>query len=413
MKKCTRENFSVSKLSKLLVCSLFTLTLLHFYTFTLSARAEDLTRTIENNGVPWWDDSIVTPDRKDFRDRMWWDTDEPANQARDWGYWTRGNDYSTGPNAATTISGDESTMFYNGFWDPNVDYDAFEWRGLDEINRDYYGTGFQLAEDAHAVTGLSRNQSLQVLTNHDADTEAQIAALLQADGRVGASRVGKKEFQLIKDGSSAGKPQFSALQLKFPGCPFETVGDCTIWTRKPHMIETVANKPKKIPAENMDVLINLLHSGVTVPPDAIDAAPLLRRYRMLMAASRGCCTDGMTYRLRGAGASDGLIYKFVVDDANFYGFGDRCLMTSDADLTNSFANTTTAGVVADVRNTCLCKGREWFTSLLAPFQQVYDAVPTFRDQPFNYTYTDGLQRKVDVSINRDVQTVMNQIAACP
>jgi len=400
-------------MSKLIICSLFTLSLYHSITLSLPAYAEDLTRTIENTGVPWWDDSISNADKKDFRDRMWYDDANGANQSRDWGYWTRGNDYAIGPNAAMNISGDESTMFYNGFWDPNVDYDAFEWRKLDEINRDYYGDGFRLAEDAHPVTALSRNQSLQVLSNHDADTESQIESLLAADGRKNASRVGQKEFQLIKGGSSEGNPQFTALQLKYPGCPFDVESDCVIWTTKPHMIETVANKPKKMPAENMAILITLLQSGVTVTPDAIDAAPLLRRYRMLMAASRACCTDGMTWRLRAAGASDGLVYKFVVDDANFYGFGDRCLMTSDADLTNSFANTTTAGVVADVRNTCLCKGREWFTSLLAPFQQVYDAVPDWRDRPFTYTYTDGLQRAITVNINRDVQTVMNQIAACP
>jgi hypothetical protein len=102
-----------------------------------------------------------------------------------------------------------------------------------------------------------------------------------------------------------------------------------------------------------------------------------------------------------------------VDDANFYQFGDRCLMMSDNDFDKTFANAATSEVVADVRNTCLCKSRDWFASLLAPFGQIFDAAPEFKNMPFNYTYTDGLQRQVTVSINKDVQKVMNQLSACP
>jgi len=121
----------------------------------------------------------------------------------------------------------------------------------------------------------------------------------------------------------------------------------------------------------------------------------------------------MAYELRQAGASDGLIYKFLADDANFYGFGARCLMMTDYDLDTKYPNTATAVVAADVRNGCLCRGREWFESMLAPFEQVYSQMPEFRDALFNYTYTDGLGREITVSVNNDVQNVLKQLSQCP
>jgi len=72
-----------------------------------------------------------------------------------------------------------------------------------------------------------------------------------------------------------------------------------------------------------------------------------------------------------------------------------------------------AEMMADVRNTCLCKSRDWFDSLLAPFAQMYAAAPEFKSQPFAFAYQDGLQRTVTVSINRDVRNVMYLLSACP
>jgi hypothetical protein len=143
------------------------------------------------------------------------------------------------------------------------------------------------------------------------------------------------------------------------------------------------------------------------------AAPLLDRYKLLMRSAQACCTDGMMYSLRQAGASDGLIYKFLSDDANFYGLGSRCLMMTDHDLDTQYPNTATAVVAADVRNGCLCRGRQWFSAMLAPFEQAYAAVPEFKDARFYYTYTDGLKREVTVSINNDVQNVLKQLEQCP
>ena len=197
------------------------------------------------------------------------------------------------------------------------------------------------------------------------------------------------------------------------GCPFETQTECEIWRRKPIVRESVAPRSPKIRDTKIDEFINAADCNKHITANEPVAAPLLDRYKMLMRSANACCTDGMAYALKQAGASDGLVYKFLADDANFYGFGSRCLMMTDHELDTQYPNTATAVVAADVRNGCLCRGRQWFTAMLAPFQQAYDALPEFRDAQFNYTYTDGLQREITVSINNDVQNVLKQLAQCP
>jgi hypothetical protein len=207
----------------------------------------------------------------------------------------------------------------------------------------------------------------------------------------------------------------------FPGtagdtspCPsYLTDRECDIWLTKPHVRETVAPKPRNLRPERLNELAHMVRTGEAIDGTTPAARPLLNRYKLLKAATRACCLEGMTYRLRRAGASDELVYKFVFDDANFYMFGQRCLMTSDAELDAHFPNVRAAEVMADVRNTCLCKSRAWFQSLLAPFVQLYNAAPAFRNQNFTYAYQDGLQRTITVSINRDVQNVLYQLSACP
>ena len=73
----------------------------------------------------------------------------------------------------------------------------------------------------------------------------------------------------------------------------------------------------------------------------------------------------------------------------------------------------TAVVAADVRNGCLCRGRQWFEAMLSPFKQIYNEMPEFKDVLFNYTYTDGLGRQITVSVNNDVQNVLKQLSQCP
>lgn len=197
------------------------------------------------------------------------------------------------------------------------------------------------------------------------------------------------------------------------GCPFESETECEIWRRKPIVHEAVAPRSKTIRAYNMNPLINALDCDADLTANETVAAPLLERYKMLMKSAQACCTDGMAYALRNAGASDGLIYKFMADDANFYGLGARCLMMTDYELDTKYPNTATAVVAADVRNGCLCRNRGWFESMLAPFKQAYSAVPEFKNALFNYTYTDGLKREITVSVNNDVQNVLKQLEQCP
>jgi hypothetical protein len=197
------------------------------------------------------------------------------------------------------------------------------------------------------------------------------------------------------------------------GCPFETEAECTIWRRKPMVRETVSPRSPKIRVDKMDNFIYAAQINNRITANAMVSAPLLERYRMLMSSARACCTDGMAYRLKQAGASEGLVYKFLSDDANFYGLGTRCLMMTDADFDAQYPNTATAAVAADVRNGCLCRGRQWFRAMLAPFEEVYKASPEFAAEKFNYTYVDGLQREITVSVNHDVKNVLNQLSLCP
>lgn len=197
------------------------------------------------------------------------------------------------------------------------------------------------------------------------------------------------------------------------GCPFQSYTECQIWRRKPIVRETVSPRSSKLRAYNMNPLIHAIDCNKHISANEPVAAPLLDRYKMLMRSAQACCTEGMAYSLKEAGASEGLIYKFLADDANFYGLGSRCLMMTDHDLDTKYPNTATAVVAADVRNGCLCRGRQWFQAMLSPFQQAYDAVPEFKDALFNYTYKDGLGRPVTVSVNNDVQNVLKQLEQCP
>ena len=197
------------------------------------------------------------------------------------------------------------------------------------------------------------------------------------------------------------------------GCPFDTETECNIWRRKPVIRETVSPRSPQIRAINMSEIIFTVNQTGDLDANSVAAAPLLERYKMLMRSAAACCTEGMKYSLKQAGASDGLIYKFLADDANFYNIGGRCLMMSDAEIDEKYSGTATAATIADVRNGCLCRGRQWFSAMLAPFVDLWNMSPAFEQSPFYWTYIDGLQREVTVAINDDVQNVLDQLATCP
>ncbi|MDR1696970.1 MAG: hypothetical protein LBR41_01985 [Rickettsiales bacterium] len=205
------------------------------------------------------------------------------------------------------------------------------------------------------------------------------------------------------------KTDYTAIK---PVCPFRTEMECAIWARKPMYVQTMGWRSSILSDAAIDRISVAACAGdfsVENPAYRI----LFGRYRTLMSAARACCTSGMVTRLRDGGATDDLLYKFMVDDANFYQMGDRCLMTSDADLDERKFPNSFAEMAGDARNTCLCRQRDWFRALLAPFVQAWDAVPEFASNRFDYKYRDGLNREVTVSINYDVQNVLDQIDACP
>lgn len=179
----------------------------------------------------------------------------------------------------------------------------------------------------------------------------------------------------------------SMLEISYTGCPFHTIRECLIWKRKPVIMETIPLPTRHIKKT-----------------DDYQTA-LVKRYEALMQAARSCCTAGMENKLINSGASAGLIYKFMVDDANFYGFGDRCLMITDEELQENYSGTATARAVMGVRDTCLCQRRDYFDALLAPFDD-------FPDEEYNYTYQDGLKREVNVSISNDVRAVKEILTRC-
>ncbi|MBO4583320.1 MAG: hypothetical protein J5714_04680 [Alphaproteobacteria bacterium] len=197
------------------------------------------------------------------------------------------------------------------------------------------------------------------------------------------------------------------------GCPFDTETECNIWRRKPIIRETVSPRSPKIRGINMTEILFTFNQTGNLDANSVAAAPLLDRYKMLMRSASACCTEGMKYSLKQAGASNELIYKFLADDANFYNIGGRCLMMSDAEIDEKYSGTATAMTIADVRNGCLCRGRQWFNAMLAPFVDLWNASPEFESSPFYWTYIDGLQREVTVAINDDVKNVLDQLATCP
>lgn len=289
-------------------------------------------------------------------------------------------------------------------------------REVDEVSTTPYAYG-SMAQENFDIMGLYRQNMADA-----AATRARVEKLLSpqepSDNIWGCTDEEISEQVVLP----APRPEYVAQDLtevinitfgRADGCPFESETECEIWRRKPIVRETVSPRSPKLRADKMIAFIKAAACNENITANESVSAPLLERYKILMSSAQACCTDGMAYALKKAGASDGLVYKFLADDANFYGFGTRCLMTTDKELDTKYPNTATASVVADVRNGCLCRGRQWFEAMLAPFKELYKTMPEFKDYKFNYTYTDGLQREITVSVNTDVQNVLNQLALCP
>lgn len=197
-------------------------------------------------------------------------------------------------------------------------------------------------------------------------------------------------------------------------CPFDTATACEIWFRKPIVSETVAPRSKTLRKSVQTSISNAIKENPDISANDNAMKPLLDRYHVLMRASQSCCTGGLTYRMRKAGAKNDLIYKFLANDVNTSGFGSRCFVMSNQDITNFDEKyQATSSTVIDVRNSCICKSKENLKALLAPFETLYAEYPDFAAAPFEYNRVDGLGRNVTSSVNQDVQNVLNQLDVCP
>lgn len=196
-------------------------------------------------------------------------------------------------------------------------------------------------------------------------------------------------------------------------CPFENQNDCAVWYKKPLYNTTVAPRAPHINPVRVDDMLYAIYLDSNISANDNVMSPLTQRYTMLMNASDACCTSGIIYKMRQNGATDAQVYNFLKDDANYYALTKRCLVMGDEDISAKYSNGVTGKMVADVRNACLCKNKQWFDSLLQPFNDIYNRAPDFAECEFTYKYTDGMQREISASVNNDVQNTIGLLSVCP
>ena len=196
-------------------------------------------------------------------------------------------------------------------------------------------------------------------------------------------------------------------------CPFDSKEACAIWYKKPAYKTTVAPRAPHLNPARIDDVIFAMYSYDEINANMPEMSPLTQRYNMLMNAGDACCTAGIIYKMREQGASDKAIYNFLKNDANQFAVTKRCLVMGSNDIASNYSNGVTGEMVMDVRNLCLCKNHKWFNSMLQPFVDMYERVPDFASEPFVYSYIDGMGRKINVSVNSDVQNVLDLLSTCP
>ena len=298
------------------------------------------------DGVPIWDDSVSSYKYKDYTD--WFLQPMPELYIRE----------------------------SNSITEPVATVVAENPKNPDEISVvDLYKQNMAdaAATRARVEALLSPNKPSENLwVTDDSETVAQIQRQwLYPDSDTGVKTVTTQQNTTVVDTAPvqhislpAPRPEYVAQDLtelvtvtfgRADGCPFDSDTECEIWRRKPIIRETVSPRSPRIRADKMDEFIAAARCDKNITANHPLAAPLLERYKMLMGSANACCTDGMAYSLKQAGASDGLVYKFLSDDANFYGFGARCLMMTDDELDQKYPNTATAA-----SNRRGCRGRaQW------------------------------------------------------
>jgi len=306
------------------------------------------------------------------------------------------------------------------FWHPDVDYSAFEWHTtrerLDNRNLIMTDTRSCPFDDTLACKRwLATPRTIESLREPRGYTPVELPQTpeeLRIQGMFQDKAARRREY-LYRYPTPEPRPNIWANHYEFQNCPFETEAECRIWLRKPTVRETVTGLASGVHAGRIADLIALSRAGNAITADMPKAAPLLNRYRALLAASQACCTSGMIHGLRSSGVAQGMIYRIMMDDANFFQFQERCLMITDEEFMMYSEATTTTGLAADVRDGCLCRSREYFESLLMPFPHMWRSTPPFADSGFEWTYADGLGRMTTVSINQDVQNVLDRLQFCP
>lgn len=196
-------------------------------------------------------------------------------------------------------------------------------------------------------------------------------------------------------------------------CPFDTEIECAIWARKPVYKTALRPRAPHLNPIRVDEILYAIYSNYDITANDPMMSPLLERYTILMNASRACCSEGLIHKMRTNGAKDKQIYQFLKDDANYFAVGTRCMVMNDSDFQDSYSNGVTGKMAIEVRNACLCKNRQWFETLLEPFNDVYERAPMFETMAFPYTYTDDMQREITVYVNDEVHTTMGLLGACP
>ena len=249
---------------------------------------------------------------------------------------------------------------------------------------------------------------------HNDEMDPQDGFLLGEQSYYGETVYIINNFLYGSDNVSASESNYNGrMNAKYAGCPFSTPTECAVWARKPTISESVAPRSKTLRDSVMCDITSAIEANPNVSGDDKVMLPLVQRYKVLMRASQSCCTGGIMHKLKSAGMKKDSIYKFLADDANFSGFGSRCVVMSDDDIGNSESYPATSATIADVRNGCICKSKNNIRALLAPFEQLYADYPEFADAPFEYRHYDGVGRAVTDSINVDVQNVLHQLEMCP
>ena len=223
-----------------------------------------------------------------------------------------------------------------------------------------------------------------------------------------------KEPEVILWSAETERTETQTCEYKFdPECPFETKEECDVWYKKPVHKETVSPRAPHLNTLRVDDILYAINTNSNYCANDAVFEPLVERYKMLMRASKACCSDGLVYKMQQNKIKDKDIYEFLKNDANYFAITQRCLVTPNDEIYEEYSNGVNYKMVTDVRNACLCKNREWFEALLTPFKDIYYRAPQFEIDSFNYVYVDSMNRPMTAHINLDVQNALEMLEACP